>query len=137
MDAGSKLQKIATTIFIIEIVGVIITAIAIAATAENIVAFFIIIAVGIFNAYLIYLVMTAIGEAAENSAEAVYILNEIRYPIKKLADAQGNGNASVQSSTSRVTKPVASFTGTWTCTSCGKQNPKSVNECDCGYRRTY
>ena len=93
METGTKLQRLTTVLFVIEIIAILIIAIAVTIETKNLLYFFAIGAVGIFNAYYVYLMVYAIGEAAEKSAEATYILNEVREQNKRLAEALAKVNA--------------------------------------------
>ena len=46
------------------------------------------------------------------------------------------GRLLAESATKTNTSKQA-YTNNWTCLSCGKQNPKHIKECECGFKRAY
>ena len=152
-NIGSKIKTIAVVFFTLEMIGVIISALAslFAGGAEGFIIGVIIFVVGFMCAYLSVMLIYAFGELVENSAiiasNTSGMSGSSRHPFMNSGSTIGGANqvpinpnstGSSMHPLFRDEPPVKKDTTPdyWVCPNCGRANHKTAGTCGCGQRKT-
>jgi len=139
-NPGGKIKSIVKTVFIIEVIAVVIAAIAAWNDMGEFLLFVVILAVGIGISYLSALGLFAFGELVENSTIIAYNVERKSMPPRNIIQPQQprNNPDSITTKTYQSTPINPKNTNKnafWVCPTCHKENQMICGTCGCGTKR--
>ena len=135
-NPGGKIKSIVKTVYIIEVIAVVIAAIAAWNDMGEFWLFVVILALGIGVAYLSAIGLYAFGELVENSTIIAENSSRTSAPPRNIITPQSTTSSeSITTKTYQTHPKNTNKNAFWVCPTCHKENQMICGTCGCGTKR--